>query len=117
VGNFGRNDQVVEAGVGNESTTPRSPAPTPTPRTTGRLRAARCTRPTTAGASGVGLTPDQDTRLELTFAKSDGQAAYADRSMDGVFDRSNVGLKFEKSRISPLSPSWRRRSTATTWTT
>jgi iron complex outermembrane receptor protein len=55
--------------------------------------------------SGVGLTPDQDTRLELTFAKSDGKAAYADRSMDGVFDRSNVGLKFEKSRISPLSPS------------
>jgi iron complex outermembrane receptor protein len=55
----------------------------------------------TSGA--IGLTPDQDTRLELTFAKSDGKAAYADRSMDGVkFDRGNVGLKFEKSRISPL---------------
>ena len=36
-------------------------------------------------------------------AHSDGQAAYADRTMDGVkFTRDNVGLKFEKSRISPL---------------
>ena len=51
----------------------------------------------------LGWTPDRDTRLELSLAKSDGEARYGDRSMDGVkFDRENIGLKFEKSNISPL---------------
>ena len=49
----------------------------------------------------VGLTPDEDTRLELSAIRSDGEAAYADRGMDGSrFRRENHALKFEKSRIS-----------------
>lgn len=48
-------------------------------------------------------TPDQDTRWELSAARSDGEAAYADRSMDGVrFSRDNLGLKFSRERLSPL---------------
>ncbi|MDP1997684.1 MAG: TonB-dependent receptor, partial [Gallionella sp.] len=51
----------------------------------------------------VGLTPDTDTRIELFGAYSDGHAAYADRGMDGTkFLRENVGLKFERTHVSPL---------------
>jgi iron complex outermembrane recepter protein len=50
--------------------------------------------------SAVGWTPNKDTRLELKGAHSDGEAAYADRSMDGkLFNRWNYGLKFEKKNL------------------
>lgn len=53
--------------------------------------------------AAVGWTPDNNTRLELSTAASDGEAAYADRTMDGVmFKRSNYGLKFEKKNLSAL---------------
>lgn len=53
-------------------------------------------------ASGVlGWTPSADLRLELSGARSDGKAAYADRTMDGVaFDRDNLGLRFERENLS-----------------
>lgn len=42
----------------------------------------------------IGLTPSEGTRIELSMARSDGHAAYADRAMDGSrFARDNVGLK------------------------
>jgi len=45
----------------------------------------------------LGWTPDDDTRVELTAGKGDGQAAYAFSSMDGVqFLRESVALKFER---------------------
>lgn len=45
-------------------------------------------------------TPDDDTRMELTLARSDGEAAYADRGVDGSkFARDNVGLKFSKDNL------------------
>ncbi|MCE1172671.1 MAG: TonB-dependent receptor, partial [Azovibrio sp.] len=51
----------------------------------------------------LGVTPDKDTRLEFSAIRSDGEAAYADRSMDGSkFDRTNYGLKFEKERMGGL---------------
>jgi iron complex outermembrane receptor protein len=50
----------------------------------------------------VGWMPDATTRLELSGALSDGEAAYADRAMDGVkFARDNVGLRFEREFASP----------------
>lgn len=53
--------------------------------------------------AAVGLTPDSNTVLELSVARSDGEAAYADRAMDGVaFTRENVGFKFSKRNVSPL---------------
>lgn len=43
------------------------------------------------------LTPDVDTTLELSADRSRGQAAYADRSMDGSrFDRDAWGIKAER---------------------
>jgi len=50
-----------------------------------------------------GWTPDQNTRLELSAVRSEAEAAYADRSMDGViFDRDGYGIRFEKKRISDV---------------
>jgi iron complex outermembrane receptor protein len=41
-------------------------------------------------------TPDDRTVVEFATARSDGEAAYADRTMDGVkFDRENYGLRFK----------------------
>jgi iron complex outermembrane recepter protein len=51
--------------------------------------------------AALGWTPDDATRLELTGVRSDGEAAYADRAMDGVaFDRENLGLRFERDELS-----------------
>jgi len=51
----------------------------------------------------LGWTPDKDTRLEFSAIRSDGEAAYADRTMDGSkFDRTNYGLKFEKEHMGGL---------------
>ena len=53
--------------------------------------------------AAVGWTPSDDTLIELTGAKSDGEAAYADRAMDGAkFSRDNVGLKFKQQNLSSL---------------
>src|SRR5690606_32125116 len=51
----------------------------------------------------LGWTPDEDTTVELSAAKSDGEAAYGDRGMDGTaFDRTNIGLSYEQNNLSPL---------------
>jgi iron complex outermembrane receptor protein len=104
-GSFGRNDQVADIRAGTpdyyfQGTATRSDA-NDYEDGDGRKVHSAFTRWSTNGA--LGWTPDNDTRLELTGTHSDGQAAYADRTMDGVkFARDNVGLKFEKNRISPL---------------
>jgi iron complex outermembrane receptor protein len=50
----------------------------------------------------AGWTPDANTRLEFSAVGSQAEAAYADRTMDGVvFDRAGYGLKFEKTNLSP----------------
>lgn len=53
-----------------------------------------------------GWLPDADTRLELSAVRSEAEAAYADRNMDGViFDRDGLGIRLEKKRLSEL---WRK---------
>lgn len=55
------------------------------------------------GSVALGLTPMEHTLLELSAAASDGEAAYADRMMDGSkFQRENVGLKLRKEQIGTL---------------
>lgn len=55
-----------------------------------------------AGAA-IGWTPDDDTLVELSATQSDGEAAYADRAMDGTkFLREALGLRMEKEHLSPL---------------
>ncbi|AXM96791.1 TonB-dependent copper receptor [Pseudomonas plecoglossicida] len=52
------------------------------------------------GDVALGWTPDQDTLLELTAGKGDGEARYAGRGMDGSqFKRESLGLRFEKSNL------------------
>lgn len=53
-----------------------------------------------SGDMALGWTPDNDTLLELTAGKSDGEARYAGRNMDGAqFKRESLGARFEKSGI------------------
>lgn len=48
----------------------------------------------------LGWTPDNNTLLELTAGKGDGEARYAGRSMDGSqFKRESLGMRFEQSNI------------------
>lgn len=51
----------------------------------------------------LGWTPDADSRVELAVTQSDGEAAYADRAMDGTkFLREGTRLRVEKTKLSPL---------------
>ncbi|WOX04187.1 TonB-dependent copper receptor [Microbulbifer pacificus] len=55
------------------------------------------------GQLGFAWTPDDDTRIELSSARSDGEAAYADRGMDGAkFARENVNVKLTRNNLSEL---------------
>lgn len=55
-----------------------------------------------SGTAIAGWTPSDDTRLELTLERSDGEAAYADRSMDGTkFDRTGYSVRFERQNLTP----------------
>ena len=51
----------------------------------------------------LGWTPDENTWLELTGGKSDGEALYAGRDMDGSqFARESLGLRFEKENLTDV---------------
>ncbi|HCP6191904.1 TPA: TonB-dependent copper receptor [Pseudomonas aeruginosa] len=55
------------------------------------------------GDVAVGWTPDEDTLIELTAGKGDGEALYAGRGMDGSqFKRESLGLRFVKSNVSDV---------------
>lgn len=105
LGSFGRNDEMAEARTGSETVYVRA----------GGTRSAANDYQDGDGNtihssynrwsfnSALGWTPDDDTLLELTLAKSDGRAAYADRGVDGSkFARDNYGLKFGKKHLSAL---------------
>ncbi len=104
-GSFGRNDQVADVRAGTpdfyfQGTGTRSDSDDYKDGS-GKTVHSAYTRWSTNAA--VGWTPDNNTRLELSGAHSDGQAAYADRTMDGAkFERENVGMKFEKRNLSQL---------------
>lgn len=56
-----------------------------------------------SGNLALGLTPDENTKAELSATRSDGEAAYADRGMDGSkFLRDSLNLRLERRKISPL---------------
>ncbi|HCI12975.1 MAG: TonB-dependent copper receptor [Gallionellales bacterium GWA2_60_142] len=102
LGSFGRNDEMLDVSSGSEQvyaqgTLTRSDA---NDYSDGNGQAVHSSYTRWSGNAAFGYTPDDNTRVELTAAKSDGKAAYADRAMDGVkFARDNVGLKFEKRRM------------------
>ncbi len=104
-GNFGRHDEMVDARLGNQlgymqAIATRSHSGNYSDGSGAEVHSFY-TR--WSGNAAAGWAPSNDTRLELSLALSDGQAAYADRAMDGVkFARSNAGIKFDKRNISSL---------------
>lgn len=53
-----------------------------------------------SGDAAMGWTPDRHTQVEWSLARSDGEAAYADRAMDGVkFDRTANALRLRRQEL------------------
>lgn len=103
VGSFGRNDEVADVKAGNEqfyiqgvATNSRSGD-----YKDGNGNDVHSSYKRYSGNLALGLAIDENTKLELSAAYSDGWASYADRAMDGTkFQRENFALRFEKSKIS-----------------
>lgn len=56
-----------------------------------------------SGNMALGLTPDENTRVEVATTVSDGEAAYADRGMDGTkFKRESQNVRVERKHLNPL---------------
>ena len=105
LGSYGRLDQNVEAAVGDE-------------KKYSRLNANRSIADSYQDGAGntvpsdwekwnadlaLGWTPNEDTWVELKGGKSDGEAVYAGRPMDGSkFARESLGLHVEKKNISEV---------------
>ena len=105
LGSYGRLDQNVEAAVGDETKY-------------ARLNANRSIADSYQDGAGntvpsdwekwnadlaLGWTPNEDTWVELKGGKSDGEAVYAGRPMDGSkFARESLGLHVEKKNISEV---------------
>lgn len=105
LGSYGRIDHNVEAAVGDE-------------KKYIRLNANRSESNSYQDGDGntvpsawkkwnadvaLGFTPDENTWVELTGGKSDGESLYAGRSMDGSqFARESLGLRFEKKNITDV---------------
>lgn len=105
VGSFSRHDEVIEVITGTENAYLRAGG---TRTQAGNYKdgngvAVHSDYMRWSGNATFGYTPDDNTALELSLAKSDGRASYADRIMDGSkFARDNVGIKFDKKNLSPL---------------
>lgn len=97
LGSFGRNDQLIDAGVGDaqvdlQLTATRTAADDYRDGSGARIH-SEYERWSTQATLGWNLNAQN--RLELGAVISDGEAAYADRLMDGVaFDRKNVSLSW-----------------------
>ncbi|MFY9178652.1 MAG: TonB-dependent copper receptor [Venatoribacter sp.] len=104
-GSFGRNDQIAQIQAGGqkgfvELNGTRSQADD---YRDGNGDKVHSNYERYSGNAALGFTPNVDTKIELTAAKSDGEAAYADRGMDGSkFDRTNLGLSYSQKNITPL---------------
>lgn len=99
VGSFGRNDQMVRGLSGNargyaEFVATRS-ASSDYRTGSGAIVHSAYERWNTQAT--LGWTPSPHTTLELTASAGDGEAAYADRAMDGLaFAREQLGARFER---------------------
>lgn len=105
LGSYGRHDEVADVKFGNEHVYARI---TGTNSEANDYRDGDDNKVHSeyhrySANAALGFTPDANTGIELSAAYSDGEAAYADRGMDGIeFKRENVGLRFEKRDISAL---------------
>lgn len=105
IGSFGRNDQAADIKLGGRKVYTELSATRSTmdDYVDGRGRAVHSAYERWSTNAIVGVLPDASSRVEISGALSDGDAAYADRAMDGVrFARSNLGLRIERSGLSHL---------------
>lgn len=96
---FGRNDQAADLTVGNNTTYARVTAHHSHAQDykdgNGNIVPSRWDK--WNADLILGITPDIDTRFELTAGTGDGEARYAGRGMDGTqFKRESVGLRLDK---------------------
>jgi iron complex outermembrane receptor protein len=114
VGSAGRNDQVADLRATGERLYARAAgtrsATDDYEDGAGAAVHSRYERWSLSGAAG--WTPDAATRVEFSASLSDGEAAYADRMMDGVrFDRTSLGLRVERRELAP----WLQALEAQAW--
>ncbi|MCL2298436.1 MAG: TonB-dependent copper receptor [Proteobacteria bacterium] len=103
LGSYGRNDQVLDAQAGNATFYARmiGTRSSMDDYKDGDGKRVHSQYMRWSGGATFGFTPNETTRLELSANVSDGEAAYADRMMDGAkFARENYSLRFEKKNIS-----------------
>ncbi|NHC04206.1 TonB-dependent copper receptor [Acinetobacter sp. 187] len=105
LGSFGRVDQNLEAAVGDEKkylrlNTNRSSSNS---YVDGSHQQVPSAWERWNADLAVGWMPNPDTWFELNGGKSDGEALYAGRAMDGsAFKRESLGLKFRKQHINDV---------------
>lgn len=100
LGSFGRNDQALDTAVyrkyGYAEVSGNRSASDDYEDGSGRL--VHSSHERWSALAAAGWTPDEMTLVEVSFGLSDGEAAYADRAMDGVkFDRTTFALRAERS--------------------
>ena len=105
VGSFGRHDELIDANVGNKdyfaSFTGSNTHSQDYKDGSGNRVHSQYSR--YSASSTFGLTPDNNKRFEVSASRSDGYAAYADRTMDGTkFLRENVAGRGQIKNISDL---------------
>jgi len=105
VGSFGRHDEVVDANLGNKdyfATFTGSNSKSDNYKD-GNGNEVYSKYHRYSASSSVGITPDNNKRFELSAGRSNGYAAYADRTMDGTkFLRENIAGKGQIKNISDL---------------
>ena len=105
VGSFGRHDELIDANVGNKdyfaSFTGSNTHSQDYKDGSGNRVHSQYSR--YSASSTFGLTPDNNKRFEVSASRSDGYAAYADRTMDGTkFLRENVAGRGQIKNVSDL---------------
>jgi iron complex outermembrane recepter protein len=105
VGSFGRHDEVVDANLGNKdyfATFTGSNSKSDNYKD-GNGNEVHSKYHRYSASSSVGVTPDNNKRFELSAGRSNGYAAYADRTMDGTkFLRENIAGKGQIKNVSDL---------------
>jgi iron complex outermembrane receptor protein len=105
VGSFGRHDEVVDANLGNKdyfATFTGSNSKSDNYKD-GNGNEVYSKYHRYSASSSLGVTPDNNKRFELSAGRSNGYAAYADRTMDGTkFLRENIAGKGQIKNVSDL---------------